>query len=329
MAAQPAHPMEPHDALWRYFNFPAFRPGQEVALRHLLGGRDALVVMPTGSGKSLIYQLAALLLPDITLVISPLVALMKDQIDGLTRRGIAATFVFVTLVIPLVAAAVFSVYGDLSFGLGDFTVKWYFGEALGTPQVVPGAFTDPYFAAGIQDAMGVALAASVAGVLLALPFLAGLRALRPKPRFLATVAAFTGILVPLVLLAVMLRFSYAVTNVNGVAWWGWVLGRMPLAMGIAIATMAPSIVWRSGGAPRWSDWMLPAIAGGLLAFAAVSNALTWVDRAPSLGREAFEFLAEKWVTPEVDAMATLAVLITLVLMIPAWGLLWKREGFRF
>ncbi|MBM2850902.1 MAG: ATP-dependent helicase RecQ [Anaerolineales bacterium] len=93
MAAQPAHPMEPHDALWRYFNFPAFRPGQEVALRHLLGGRDALVVMPTGSGKSLIYQLAALLLPDITLVISPLVALMKDQIDGLTRRGIAATFV--------------------------------------------------------------------------------------------------------------------------------------------------------------------------------------------------------------------------------------------
>src|SRR3990172_8091762 len=93
MAAQPAHPMEPHDALWRYFNFPAFRPGQEVALRHLLGGRDALVVMPTGSGKSLIYQLAALLLPGITLVISPLVALMKDQIDGLTRRGIAATFV--------------------------------------------------------------------------------------------------------------------------------------------------------------------------------------------------------------------------------------------
>ena len=61
--------------------------------RHVLAGRDTLVVMPTGSGKSLIYQLAALLLPGTTLVISPLVALMKDQIDGLERRGIAATFI--------------------------------------------------------------------------------------------------------------------------------------------------------------------------------------------------------------------------------------------
>ena len=55
--------MDPHDALREYFGFPAFRPGQEAALGHVLAGRDTLVVMPTGAGKSLIYQLAALLLP--------------------------------------------------------------------------------------------------------------------------------------------------------------------------------------------------------------------------------------------------------------------------
>jgi ATP-dependent DNA helicase RecQ len=85
--------MDPHDALRHYFQFPEFRPGQEEALRQVLAGHDALVVMPTGSGKSLIYQLAALLLPHTTLVISPLVALMKDQVDGLSRRGIPATFI--------------------------------------------------------------------------------------------------------------------------------------------------------------------------------------------------------------------------------------------
>jgi ATP-dependent DNA helicase RecQ len=80
-------------ALQRHFNFPAFRPGQEAALRNVLNQRDTLVVMPTGSGKSLIYQLAALQLSGVTLVISPLVALMKDQVDSLMRRNIAATFI--------------------------------------------------------------------------------------------------------------------------------------------------------------------------------------------------------------------------------------------
>ena len=86
-----------HAALHRHFNFPAFRPGQEAALQSVLNGRHTLVVMPTGSGKSLIYQLAALQLPGVTLVISPLIALMKDQVDSLTRRGIAATFINSTL----------------------------------------------------------------------------------------------------------------------------------------------------------------------------------------------------------------------------------------
>src|SRR5712692_9639038 len=85
--------MDLHEALHTYFQFREFRPGQEEVLRLVLTGHDALAVMPTGSGKSLIYQLAALLLPHTSLVISPLVALMKDQIDGLTRRHIPATFI--------------------------------------------------------------------------------------------------------------------------------------------------------------------------------------------------------------------------------------------
>jgi len=84
-------------ALRQHFGFPEFRPGQQVALEYVLAGRDTLVVMPTGSGKSLIYQLAALLLPGITLVISPLIALMKDQTDSLVRRNISATFINSTL----------------------------------------------------------------------------------------------------------------------------------------------------------------------------------------------------------------------------------------
>lgn len=84
-------------ALRQYFGFEAFRPGQEEALQHLLAGRHALVVMPTGAGKSLIYQLAACLLPGTTLVISPLIALMKDQVDGLSRRSIPATAINSTI----------------------------------------------------------------------------------------------------------------------------------------------------------------------------------------------------------------------------------------
>ncbi len=75
------------------FGFTEFRPGQEEAIKALLAGKHTLVVMPTGSGKSLIYQLAAMQLSGIVLVISPLIALMKDQVDQLQKRQIPATFV--------------------------------------------------------------------------------------------------------------------------------------------------------------------------------------------------------------------------------------------
>ena len=77
-------------ALARHFGHQAFRPGQEEMIRAVLAGRDVLAVMPTGSGKSLGYQLPALLLPGLTLVVSPLIALMKDQVDELNRKGIRA-----------------------------------------------------------------------------------------------------------------------------------------------------------------------------------------------------------------------------------------------
>ncbi|MBI3763155.1 MAG: RecQ family ATP-dependent DNA helicase, partial [Chloroflexi bacterium] len=80
-------------ALRQHFGFDDFRPGQAEAIEHALAGRSALVVMPTGAGKSLVYQLAALLLPGTALVISPLIALMKDQVDRLNARGIPATFI--------------------------------------------------------------------------------------------------------------------------------------------------------------------------------------------------------------------------------------------
>ena len=76
-----------------HYGFDRFRPGQEKAIDAILSGKDVLVVMPTGGGKSLIYQLPSLVLPGATIVISPLIALMKDQVDSLNRVGVPATFV--------------------------------------------------------------------------------------------------------------------------------------------------------------------------------------------------------------------------------------------
>src|SRR3989337_1570013 len=76
--------------LHRHFGHTSFRAGQEDLVLAVLDGRDVLAGMPTGSGKSLCFQLPALLLPGTTLVVSPLISLMKDQVDELNRRGIRA-----------------------------------------------------------------------------------------------------------------------------------------------------------------------------------------------------------------------------------------------
>lgn len=79
-------------SLHRIFGFRSFRPNQEEIVRALLGGRDLFAVMPTGGGKSLCYQLPAVLLPGTALVVSPLISLMKDQVDGARANGIRAAF---------------------------------------------------------------------------------------------------------------------------------------------------------------------------------------------------------------------------------------------
>jgi ATP-dependent DNA helicase RecQ len=83
--------------LKQYFGHEAFLPGQEQLVEEALAGHDVFAVMPTGAGKSLIYQLAALLLPGVAVIVSPLIALMQDQVDRLHANGIAATFVNSTL----------------------------------------------------------------------------------------------------------------------------------------------------------------------------------------------------------------------------------------
>lgn len=80
-------------ALEQHFSFSTFREGQADVIRAVLDGRDCVVVMPTGGGKSLCYQLPALLFPGVTLVVSPLIALMKDQVDALNARQIPATVI--------------------------------------------------------------------------------------------------------------------------------------------------------------------------------------------------------------------------------------------
>lgn len=82
--------MTAQDILKQYFGYDSFRPGQDELVRAILSGRDTLGIMPTGAGKSICYQVPAMLFPGLTLVISPLISLMKDQVGALVEAGVPA-----------------------------------------------------------------------------------------------------------------------------------------------------------------------------------------------------------------------------------------------
>ncbi|WP_338871235.1 DNA helicase RecQ [Spirosoma sp. SC4-14] len=91
-SAAPIRSQNPADYLKRYYGYDRFRPMQEEIIKSVLSSRDTLVLMPTGGGKSVCFQIPALMLPGITVVVSPLIALMKDQVGALHMNGISAAY---------------------------------------------------------------------------------------------------------------------------------------------------------------------------------------------------------------------------------------------
>lgn len=104
------------DALKKYWHYDSFRPMQREAIESVLSGRDTLVLMPTGGGKSIIYQLPTLVSDGLCIVVTPLIALMKDQVDALRKRGIPAVAVHSGLTSRQIDIALDNcIYGDVKF----------------------------------------------------------------------------------------------------------------------------------------------------------------------------------------------------------------------
>ena len=108
--------MTPKDILKEYWGYDSFRPKQEDIIGEALAGRDVLAIMPTGGGKSVCFQVPALMKPGIALVVTPLIALMKDQVQNLNDRGIKALAVYMGMTSKEIDLALNNaVYGDFKF----------------------------------------------------------------------------------------------------------------------------------------------------------------------------------------------------------------------
>jgi Rad3-related DNA helicase len=142
---------EAKDVLKQYFGFDSFLKGQEEIISGILSGRDVLAIMPTGSGKSLCYQIPAMILPGITIVISPLISLMQDQVKALNEVGISAGYINSSL--TEVQNVVDTTFGKMSykieefsknaikdFGMTELSVKQYASrfQAMGTSMGITG-----------------------------------------------------------------------------------------------------------------------------------------------------------------------------------------------
>ena len=115
------------EVLKKYFGYETFREGQEMLIGSILEGRDVLGIMPTGAGKSLCYQIPALMLPGITLVISPLISLMKDQVRALNEAGIHAAYINSSLTEKQISMALSNA------SQGQYKIIYVAPERLETP----------------------------------------------------------------------------------------------------------------------------------------------------------------------------------------------------
>jgi len=120
----------PRDILKKVFGFDAFRPGQAEIIDHVLAGGDGLVIMPTGGGKSMCYQLPALVRPGTAIVVSPLIALMQDQVAAMVENGVRATFLNSTLPADVAAQI------EADFLAGKYDLLYLAPERLMQPRTL-------------------------------------------------------------------------------------------------------------------------------------------------------------------------------------------------